>query len=532
MSGEPQALLERLVGQFASPYDFLRELVQNAMDAGSDLVEVELHEHPGEHEAEVVFELVVIDAGQGMDREIIDGEFTRLFATSKTGDRTMAGGFGIGFVSVFAWEPERVIVQTGRQGEAWELLFREDRRFETRAVDMPLEGTTVRLFRTGAPSQRRAIADAVVDALQRWCRFVPVELTFEDVAGGDGPQVLGEPIELTDVAASTAWSEGPTRAVLGFDADAHAVLLRRGLVLEEGSARDLLPALGERVGAQTMEHLSVRLDSPRLETGLARDGAVDSETRKRLELALEPAVAQLRERLAQRVAEVAARAPWGDAAAVAYSHMHAHLSLEHARVRELSARPVLRLATGTAVSLQTLRTRAKRGVVSVTEDGPLELRLLALRSGVPVLHGRWQHDASWLRALLETVGLQVFPLEEAVSRTHPDETPAALAQLTLGLLPAAYRPSALRWGTLDDADADVLGGIEYAQAGVMTGGAWTAERLRGRPLWLACEHPVVRRAETTAVRRPEVAALGLAFAILSRTDRPPDPLDDAWRRMA
>ena len=37
---EVQALLERLVAQFASPYDFLRELVQNSMDAGSDRVEV------------------------------------------------------------------------------------------------------------------------------------------------------------------------------------------------------------------------------------------------------------------------------------------------------------------------------------------------------------------------------------------------------------------------------------------------------------------------------------------------------------
>ncbi|MBV1860675.1 MAG: ATP-binding protein, partial [Nannocystaceae bacterium] len=164
MSEKNQTLLDRLVGQFASPYDFLRELVQNAMDAGSDLVEVELHQHPGDAEARVVFELVVVDSGAGMDEEIIDGELTRLFGTSKTDDRTMAGGFGIGFVSVFAWEPQRVLVQTGRGGQAWELLFREDARFEKRPVDMPLEGTTIRLFRSGDPSQRRAIAEAVEDA--------------------------------------------------------------------------------------------------------------------------------------------------------------------------------------------------------------------------------------------------------------------------------------------------------------------------------------------------------------------------------
>ena len=43
MSTETDRLLEQLVGQFASPYDFLRELVQNAMDAQSESVEVVLH---------------------------------------------------------------------------------------------------------------------------------------------------------------------------------------------------------------------------------------------------------------------------------------------------------------------------------------------------------------------------------------------------------------------------------------------------------------------------------------------------------
>ena len=110
-AAEVDALLERLVAQFESPYDFLRELVQNAMDAGSDRVEIKLESHPLRAEVDsVVFELTVIDAGAGMDEAIIDQELTRLFASSKSGDRTMAGGFGIGFVSVFAWEPEAVLV--------------------------------------------------------------------------------------------------------------------------------------------------------------------------------------------------------------------------------------------------------------------------------------------------------------------------------------------------------------------------------------------------------------------------------------
>ena len=38
-ASEVDGLLARLVAQFESPYDFVREVVQNAMDAGSDRVE-------------------------------------------------------------------------------------------------------------------------------------------------------------------------------------------------------------------------------------------------------------------------------------------------------------------------------------------------------------------------------------------------------------------------------------------------------------------------------------------------------------
>ena len=530
MSDDVHTLLERLVGQFGSPYDFLRELVQNAMDAGSDLVEVELHQHPGDHDAAVVFELVVVDSGAGMDEEIIDGELTRLFGTSKADDRTMAGGFGIGFVSVFAWEPARVLVQTGRQGEAWELLFHEDRRFEKRSVDLPLEGTTIRLFRSGAPSQRRAIAEAIEDALRRWCRFVPIEVTFEDVESGAGPREISEAFAPAEVAASVQWEHGQSRAVLAFGPEPEAVLLRRGLVLEEGRTAELLPSLAEGVRASTLEHLVARLDSPHLRTGLARDGVVRSGERERLEGELAPAVERLRERLVERITEVTSLPRWDEEAADLYSHLHAHLHLEHDATASLERRVVLRLATGTPLSVDTLRRRARLGWVAVTDGGPLELRLIALRSGIPVLQGRWSIDRPWMQALLQRFELSVCPLEAVVSRAEPLETPTALARLTLSLLADAVRPSAVQWGRLEDAEPGVLGGVAVADTGVVTGAPWTATLLKGRTLWLRASHPVVRRAASTAVSRPEVAALGLAAAILSRGDASVDPLVEAWRQ--
>ncbi len=532
MSETTQALLERLVGQFASPYDFLRELVQNAMDAGSDLLEVELHQHPGDASAGVVFELVVIDSGSGMDEEIIDGELTRLFGTSKADDRTMAGGFGIGFVSVFAWEPERVLVQTGRRGQAWELLFREDRQFEKRPVDMPLEGTTIRMFRRGDASQRRAIAEAVEDALHRWCRFVPMEVSFEDVEAGTGPVEISEAFEPKDVAADVSWSHGPSRAQLGLGPEPQTILLRRGLVLETGRTADLLPELTKAIGSATAQHLVVRLDSPRLQTGLARDGAVRDDDRAALELELVPAVERLREALVQRVVEAASQTRWDTSAADAYSHLHAHLQLEADAIETLEGRQILRLATGSAVSVATLRHRARCGLVAVTDSGPLDSRLLALRSGVPVLQGRWDIDRPWLEALLARVHLVAKPLTQTVSHASPLETPSALAHLTLGLVRAFAPLQGLQWCELDDADPAVLGGVAVTNTGVVTGAAWTAPTLKGRVLWLRASHPIVRRAVSTALARPEVAALGLATAILARGDSDADALTDRWKAMS
>src|SRR5688572_3868914 len=89
--------LEGLVHQFADPWAFLREMVQNAIDAGSVQIEVSI-DHD---EARGTLIIEIADSGEGMRREIIDSRLTRLFSSAKEGDYTKIGRFGIGFVSVF-----------------------------------------------------------------------------------------------------------------------------------------------------------------------------------------------------------------------------------------------------------------------------------------------------------------------------------------------------------------------------------------------------------------------------------------------
>ncbi|MGB1701053.1 MAG: ATP-binding protein, partial [Nannocystaceae bacterium] len=181
-----EQILARLIGQFRSPYDFCRELVQNAMDGGAGRVDVSVDVHE-DTEQECVMEVRFDDTGRGMTAVVVRDELTRLFASSKRHDRTSAGEFGVGFVSVFGWRPDAVLLQTGREGEAWELIFDGSAQFEQRRVDQPLEGTSVVLLKRVARSALPEVTAKIRDALHRWCRYCPIEITFEDLYSGSAP---------------------------------------------------------------------------------------------------------------------------------------------------------------------------------------------------------------------------------------------------------------------------------------------------------------------------------------------------------
>ena len=94
-----QQALNNLVNQFARPMDFLRELVQNSIDAGSPRVEVWVKYIAGKAREDGVLEIHIADFGEGMDERIIDEQLTRMFSSTKEDDLTKIGKFGIGFTS-------------------------------------------------------------------------------------------------------------------------------------------------------------------------------------------------------------------------------------------------------------------------------------------------------------------------------------------------------------------------------------------------------------------------------------------------
>ncbi len=302
--------LDNLVNQFARPLDFLRELVQNAIDAGSPRVEVELSRHPSA--AGKVVEIAVQDFGDGMDEAIIDEELTRLFASSKENDLTRIGKFGIGFTSVFAVEPEAVIVRTGRHGEAWELLFHPDRSFDKVRLDTLVRGTRVTLF--------KELPHDAVDAFVRECRWIlsfwcehsntPIQLidTVPEPARASSddpfaafeaptsrPETINRPLAL-EAPMSLASSEDGVELSIGFGSLPRYGFYNGGLTLLNTTNTDVLGHYAPRLA-----HYAFKLKCDALEHTLTRDNVLQDEHWERAMGVLVRAAGRLELRTARSV---------------------------------------------------------------------------------------------------------------------------------------------------------------------------------------------------------------------------------------
>ena len=230
-------IVGEVVAQFADPLAFYRELVQNAIDAGTPSIEIDLGYDAGAGAVRAV----VRDRGEGMDRDTIENQLLVLFRSTKDQDPTKIGKFGIGFSSVLSPRPRVVIVQTVKDGQRLTLHLHPDLTYQlfdggkaTRA------GTSVELELPMEPDHVADFARRSRDALVRWCRHaaVPIQLTARGANGEtleetrvDGPLALGDAlVEVRGVS-----SDGATTAVVGLRAGAapYGGFFNRGLMLRE-----------------------------------------------------------------------------------------------------------------------------------------------------------------------------------------------------------------------------------------------------------------------------------------------------------
>jgi hypothetical protein len=246
--------LDELVHQFADPLSCLRELIQNAIDAGTTEVEVAFEYEAGEGDADGAMVLRVQDWGGGMDREIIDNKLTRLFSSGKDGDRTKIGKFGIGFVSVFALEPDAVCVDTGRAGERWRVLFDKQRKFTRARLDEPVEGTTVRVIKTLSETEFGKMRDRARKTVRHWCRHAEVDIIFDD-------ERLNQDFVLENDAFQIRHEAKGRTLVVGHRgrSDHYHGFYNRGLTLHEGPGTiERLAGLSLKVMAGDLEHTLTR----------------------------------------------------------------------------------------------------------------------------------------------------------------------------------------------------------------------------------------------------------------------------------
>jgi hypothetical protein len=241
--------LDTLVQQFSDPLACLRELVQNSIDAGSRQVDIAFEHVDG------VMCIHVDDYGDGMDRAIIDSRLTRLFSSAKDGDMTKIGRFGIGFVSVFALEPEAVCVDTGRGPENWRVLFKADRSFTRIALDEPVDGTRVRIFKTVDAKDFEALRARAREVLTYWCKHVDGELYFDD-------DLISGPLTL-DALLQVSHREEGTEVLVGFrqDGGTFAGFYNKGLTLHESRSVEgdaILAGVAFKVSSRYLEHTLTR----------------------------------------------------------------------------------------------------------------------------------------------------------------------------------------------------------------------------------------------------------------------------------
>ncbi len=247
-------VLESLVKQFADRYAFIRELIQNSLDAGAARIDVRVTYDGRELRVEVQ------DDGEGMDRPIIEGYLLTLFRSTKEEDLTKIGKFGIGFTSIFAMEPFEVVVDTGRDGVWHRVTFDEKRDYTLSRLADPYEGTTVTLRMARARAAATEDARRIRAAAERWCRYADAAITTSAEGTDDewGATPVAAPFTVDAPVVVTEERDG-FRAVLGPHPSPTPPVgfYNRGITLWE--AEDgAIPGVTFRVAGRHLEHTLTR----------------------------------------------------------------------------------------------------------------------------------------------------------------------------------------------------------------------------------------------------------------------------------
>ncbi len=214
---------------------FVRELVQNARDAGARGVEIEVSAGPR------ATRIVCRDDGEGMTFEHARLFLFTLYASSKSRRPGAAGRFGVGFWSVLRFVPSSMEVRSWpRHGSGWAVQLdgslKSARPLPTRP--RPSSGTEIVLKADRHEPELLARLDR---ALRHYCREVrqrdaPGRLLLITLNGRGAHGTLDLP------APRTRFRRGALRGVVGLAEQPQALVYSQGLLVREASFLDDLLA--------------------------------------------------------------------------------------------------------------------------------------------------------------------------------------------------------------------------------------------------------------------------------------------------
>jgi hypothetical protein len=249
------------------PWIFVRELLQNARDAGARTVAFAVEEGPGGTRVRCR------DDGEGMSYEHARRYLFSLYASSKEDRANQVGRFGVGFWSILRFEPARIVIrsrprpQPGKPLEpGWQVVLDGALQQAERSTIEMEPGTEVLLERAaGDGSDGRRVWEAAHQNARYLCLRdepdVPLPVLID-----------GRPInaEFTLPAPSAVFRRGRVRGVVGLGSAPRVELFSRGLRVRSAACLDDLLTSSGHTG-----HSRVRF--PELPGGLAPQALLESE---------------------------------------------------------------------------------------------------------------------------------------------------------------------------------------------------------------------------------------------------------------
>jgi molecular chaperone HtpG len=192
---------------------FLRELISNAVDASQKIKTLssigEAKGELGDLRIDIVLDakektLSVIDRGVGMTQEEVDKYINQVAFSSaedflqKYKDANIIGHFGLGFYSAFMVSDKvEIFTKSYKDEPAVYWSCDGSPEFELYQIEKPKRGTRI-VLHINEESKEFLEADRIKNILEKFCRFLPAPIYFEDKQiNNTSPLWTKKPSELT-----------------------------------------------------------------------------------------------------------------------------------------------------------------------------------------------------------------------------------------------------------------------------------------------------------------------------------------------